>query len=155
SSNPVPGFTRPAARLRELRFTFRHDRDVRRLLSAEMLPALRALSLCGGWFTGAVPDHYRGLADVPLLGQLRRLLLSEFPPEVTAGILGRRDLALERLGLYNRHYVRNLVDYQQNACRLDAETVRRLARSTALPLLTHLTVQNERVGDVILELVEA
>jgi hypothetical protein len=155
SAQVVPGLTRRADRLRELHLCFRHHKDIRPLLADELLPNLQGLYLRGEWFTGEIPEHFRALAELPVLARLRRLLLGQFPQEVVTGILARPDLALERLELRNREYMRNLVDYQQNACRLDAQGVEALARSAALPGLAQLTVQNERVGDVVLKLVEA
>ncbi len=155
SARAAPGFTQPLSKLQELHIDAQHQKDVRPLLAGDFLPALRGLSLRGHRFTQAVPGHCHALAELPLLARLGRLLLSEFPQEVVAGILARRDLSLERLELYNRHYTPDLVAQQENACRLDAEGVRGLARSPALAGLVHLSVGNERVGDVILEMVEA
>jgi hypothetical protein len=156
SANPVPGFTRPADNLRQLLIHFRHPKDIRPLLAVEFLPRLRGLSLLGEWFTEEKPqDHYQQLANLPLLTQIDRLLLAQLRQDVVLKLLARADLHLQRLELRNREYVTNLVDYQQNACRLNEEGVRALGKCGSLAGLTHLAVHNERVGDSILQLVEA
>jgi hypothetical protein len=155
SADPVPGLRRAASRLEELHISFGQGKDIRPLLDARFLPALRGLSLEGQWFMGDEPDHFRRLADLPLLDQVHLLLLSEFPCEVVAGILARPGLCLERLELRNRHNMPNLVDYQLNACRLNADSVQLIAQSADLSALHHLTIQHERIGDAVLHLVEA
>jgi hypothetical protein len=155
SAKAVPGFTRTAADLRELRVAFTHDKDVRALLADEYLPRLTGLSLRGGWFTEAVPEHFWQLAGLPLFARLERLLLAEFPQEVLLFLLTRSDLNLQRLEIVTRGYLPNRDERQEFACRLDRDGVRSLARAPTLATLTYLSVQNERVGDDVLGLLDA
>jgi hypothetical protein len=144
SANPVPGFTRQASKLQKLHLHFGPRKDVRALLDAEFLPVLDGLSLDGGQDSAALLDHLRALTELTLFARLRCLLLSQLPVAVVTGILARHDLSLQRLELA-----------RPTGHDPDSQRILALARSPTLAGLAQLTVRNERVGDVVLRLVEA
>jgi Ran GTPase-activating protein (RanGAP) involved in mRNA processing and transport len=156
-ANPAPGFGRTAERLWRLDLRLPSSpTDVRPMLAADRLPALRELGLKGQFFTGPTPASLVGIAVLPVIGQIDILRLDELPEDLVTAILARSDLRLERLELRNRPYQPPYLNAeQQQACRLTPAGVAAIARSADLSALTRLVVAHNRINDAVLDLVAA
>ena len=155
--DPVPGFTRAAPNLRRLDLvTERHaTADVRPLLSAGHLPALREFGLKGQYLARQDAKLLGRIAAEPIFAQLHTIRLNELHEKLTAAVLTRPDVRPQRLELRNRPHYDFHNAAQERVCRLTAKGVRAIARGGVLGRVAHLAVENERVGDVVLELVAA
>lgn len=154
----LPPLAKPAARLQSLGIPISKNINVSPILSVDLLPGLRELSLEGDWFDywnmASSPDWLLGIASLPLMSQLNSLIVKELPVDVMQSLLARSDLRLERLEICNRRYS-GLVEEQESAVRLNTEIVEAIIRSSLLEHLTHLSIANERIENSVLRLVEA
>lgn len=124
------------------------------LIKSSRLPELRALTLsCHGHDVDS-SEAVRALTRLPALSRLKRLELADrFSGHVLASLFEAMDWPLEALTIKGHAYI----DYFeiQNDCWLTPTEMRSLLRSPSLAALSELHIENERVGDGIVDVVAA
>ena len=151
-----PSLINPAPNLNTVIMRLPIQFDFRAFLKQEHIPSLKKLVLVPDWYglfeENNPPEHFLQMLKLDVFSQLDTLEIHDGTPTAIQVLSNRRDLTLRHLKVIGRHYVTGLVENQQQARRLNKTAVVALANSDFVSRLSSLEIQQERIGDDIINI---